>query len=142
VQLFSQLLIEMDAVKAGGDVVVIGATNRPDLLDPSLLRPGRLERSIFVGLPDETSRAHQLHSILPTLKCDEETMDSIISFVSHKTHGFTCADVVQLCNEAGIEALARKGQSIEKDDFASVLEWRQPSVSSTTLKQLQHWSLA
>eukprot|EP01028_Stygiella_incarcerata_P007068 TRINITY_DN2888_c0_g1_i1.p1 TRINITY_DN2888_c0_g1~~TRINITY_DN2888_c0_g1_i1.p1 ORF type:complete len:287 (-),score=87.07 TRINITY_DN2888_c0_g1_i1:351-1211(-) len=141
-RLFSQLLIEMDAVKASGDIVVIGATNRPDLLDPSLLRPGRLERSIFVGLPDEISRAQQLRSILPTLKCDEKAIDSIVSFVAKKTSGFTCADVVQLCNEAGIEALAREGRSIELEDFARVLEWRQPSVSSKTLEQLQQWSLA
>ncbi|MGA2198493.1 MAG: CDC48 family AAA ATPase [Nitrososphaerales archaeon] len=103
-RIVSQLLTLMDGLEARGKVVVIGATNRPDALDPALRRPGRFDREIEIGIPDEKSRLEILHihtrgmPLEPDVKLEE---------VARVTHGFVGADLQALAKEAAILAVRR-----------------------------------
>ena len=103
-RLVSQLLALMDGLESRGKIVVIGATNRPDSLDPALRRPGRFDREIEIGIPDEKSRLEilQIHTrgmpLEPDVKLDE---------IARITHGFVGADLQALAKEAAILAVRR-----------------------------------
>jgi len=103
-RIVSQLLTLMDGLEARGKVVVIGATNRPDSLDPALRRPGRFDREIEIGIPDEKSRLEILHihtrgmPLEPDVKLEE---------IARVTHGFVGADLQALAKEAAILAVRR-----------------------------------
>ncbi|MHA1238843.1 MAG: CDC48 family AAA ATPase, partial [Candidatus Odinarchaeia archaeon] len=100
----SQLLSLMDGLKARGKVVVIGATNRPNALDPALRRPGRFDREIEIGIPDQKGRLEilQIHTRgMPLAK------DVDLKQISEITHGFVGADLEALCKEAAMRALRR-----------------------------------
>jgi transitional endoplasmic reticulum ATPase len=101
----NQLLAEIDGISGQRGVFVIGATNRPDQIDPALLRGGRLSRTIVLGLPDEEGRLAmlRLHSArMPTRAVD-------LKDVARKTEEFSPADLKALCQEAALAALARTG---------------------------------
>jgi transitional endoplasmic reticulum ATPase len=104
----AQLLATMDGLKARGQVVVIGATNRVNALDPALRRPGRFDREIEIGVPDETGRMEILliHSRgMPlTVEGDGEVN---LQGLAKRTHGFVGADLHALCREAAMKALRR-----------------------------------
>ena len=93
----SQLLTLMDGLASRGKVVVIGATNRPDALDPALRRPGRFDREIEIGIPDKTGRSDilQIHTRGMPL-----TEDVDLESLSKVTHGFVGADLEAVCKEA------------------------------------------
>src|SRR5207244_12232894 len=94
----------MDGLEARGKIVVIGATNRPDALDPALRRPGRFDREIEIGIPDEESRLHilQIHTRgMPTAE------DVQLEELARVTHGFVGADLQALAKEAAIRAVRR-----------------------------------
>ncbi|MDA4112544.1 MAG: CDC48 family AAA ATPase [Thaumarchaeota archaeon] len=103
-RIVSQLLTLMDGLEARGKIVVIGATNRPDALDPALRRPGRFDREIEIGIPDEKSRLDILHihtrgmPLEPDVKLEE---------IARVTHGFVGADLQALAKEAAILAVRR-----------------------------------
>src|SRR3984885_1230293 len=103
-RIVSQLLSLMDGLQSRGKVVVIGATNRPDALDPALRRPGRFDREIEIGVPDEESRLDILHihtrgmPLEPDVKLEE---------IARVTHGFVGADLQALAKEAAILAVRR-----------------------------------
>ncbi len=104
-QTLNQLLVEMDGIQASKvQILVIGATNRPDLLDPALLRPGRFDRIVRVDLPDYEGRLAilQLHSRQRPLAADVDLAE-----VAHATYGFSGAQLESLVNEAAILALRR-----------------------------------
>ena len=113
-QTLNQLLVEMDGFDPSESVIIIAATNRPDVLDPALLRPGRFDRQVVVDLPDIKGRAEilQVHTRkLPISK------DVSFSVIARATSGFSGADLANLVNEAALLA-ARKGKKkIEPDDF-------------------------
>jgi transitional endoplasmic reticulum ATPase len=100
----SQLLTLMDGLASRGKVVVIGATNRPDALDPALRRPGRFDREIEIGIPDTTGRSDilQIHTRGMPL-----TEDVDLESLSKVTHGFVGADLEAVCKEAAIRAVRR-----------------------------------
>jgi transitional endoplasmic reticulum ATPase len=98
----ASLLTELDGVESLRDVVVIGATNRPDLVDPALLRPGRLERLVFVPPPDADARAQILAAAAKSVP-----MDAAVDLVAlgRRTEGFSAADCAALVREAALTAM-------------------------------------
>lgn len=103
-RLLTQLLIEMDGLRvhASANVVVIAATNRPDILDPALIRPGRLDRLIYIPLPDERTRRQIL--LVQKRKMKSFTEEDI-STMAQQTAGYSGAELVALCQTAGILAM-------------------------------------
>ncbi|HYH38259.1 MAG TPA: ATP-dependent zinc metalloprotease FtsH [Azospirillum sp.] len=113
-QTLNQLLVEMDGVVEGGDVVIIAATNRVEMLDPALLRPGRFDRHIHVSPPDVTGREAILG--VHTGRCKLST-DVCLKTVARGTPGFSGAELANLVNEAALSA-ARQGRVIiHMNDF-------------------------
>ncbi len=103
-QTLNQLLVEMDGFGVNDGVIVVAATNRPDILDPALLRPGRFDRQVTVNYPDIKGREEilKVHSRKKPL---EDTVDPGI--IAKSTSGFTGADLANLMNEGGVAAAAR-----------------------------------
>jgi transitional endoplasmic reticulum ATPase len=109
-RLVAQLLTLMDGLEARGNVVVIAATNVPDMLDPALRRPGRFDRELTIGVPDRDSRREILTIFTRGMPLDEDVdLDSLAS----GTHGFVGADLEGLCREAAMSALRRAGARAE-----------------------------
>lgn len=107
-QTLNALLVEMDGFQSGETVIVVGATNRPDVLDPALLRPGRFDRQINILPPDVTGRAEILEVYAKKIPLDNDVkMDA----VARSTPGFTGADLANLMNESALLA-ARKDKDI------------------------------
>ncbi|TPX45008.1 hypothetical protein SeMB42_g04132 [Synchytrium endobioticum] len=99
----------MDGMNAKKNVFVIGATNRPDQIDPALLRPGRLDQLIYIPLPDEAARSQILQA---TLRKSPIAKDVDLTFISKKTIGFSGADLAEICQRACKLAIR---ESIEND---------------------------
>ncbi len=113
-QTLNQLLVEMDGFESNQGVIVISATNRPDILDPALLRPGRFDRQIVVPVPDIKGR-EEIFKVHIRKKRVSEDVD--VSVLARGTPGFTGADIENMVNEAALIA-ARKGKDkIEMEDF-------------------------
>ncbi len=100
-QTLNQLLVEMDGFGRTEGVIVLAATNRPDILDPALLRPGRFDRQIYVGAPDSKGR-EEILKVHAKGKCLDDSVD--LKTVARSTPGFTGADLSNLINEAAIMA--------------------------------------
>ncbi|RMH88358.1 ATP-dependent zinc metalloprotease FtsH [Lysobacter pythonis] len=113
-QTLNQLLVEMDGFEGGEGVIVIAATNRPDVLDPALLRPGRFDRQVVVGLPDVKGRAQilKVHMRKVPLADDVEPM-----IVARGTPGFSGADLANLVNEAALFAARENAKAVRMDHF-------------------------
>ena len=113
-QTLNQMLSEMDGFDTTEGIVMMAATNRPDILDPALLRPGRFDRQIVVPLPDLEER-------LPILRvhCKDKRLaaDVDLSLVARGTPGMSGADLANLVNEAALHAVRRKADSIHMEDF-------------------------
>ncbi|KAG0553959.1 hypothetical protein M758_12G054600 [Ceratodon purpureus] len=118
-QTINQLLTEMDGFNGNSGVIVLAATNRPDVLDSALLRPGRFDRQVTVDRPDLSGRVRilQVHSRGKTLAKDVD-----FEKISRRTPGFTGADLQNLMNEAAILAARRELKEISKDEIADALE--------------------
>jgi cell division protease FtsH len=113
-QTLNQLLVEMDGFDAQDGVIIIAATNRPDVLDPALLRPGRFDRQVTVGLPDVKGREEILRVHSKKVKLSE-SVD--LSLIARGTPGYSGAELANVINEAALMA-ARKGQkAIEHNDL-------------------------
>ncbi|KAI8810456.1 P-loop containing nucleoside triphosphate hydrolase protein [Cladochytrium replicatum] len=108
-RVLNQMLTEMDGMNAKKNVFVIGATNRPDQIDPALLRPGRLDQLIYIPLPDEASR---LQIMKATLRKSPVAPDVDLVFIAKMTAGFSGADLTEICQRASKLAIR---ESIEKD---------------------------
>src|SRR2546425_2188773 len=109
----AQLLSLMDGMAARGNIIVIGATNRPNAIDPALRRPGRFDREIEIGVPDKTSR----HEILQVhTRAMPLTLDVDLHRLSDICHGYTGADISALCREAAMKALRRYLPSINLEE--------------------------
>ncbi|HEV2427943.1 MAG TPA: ATP-dependent zinc metalloprotease FtsH [Acidimicrobiales bacterium] len=115
-QTLNQMLSEMDGFESGEGVVVMAATNRPDVLDPALLRPGRFDREIVVPLPDLDERLPILQVHAKTKPLDP-TVD--LALVARGTSGMSGADLANLVNEAALHAVRRGSPTISMDDFES-----------------------
>src|SRR5579884_301244 len=118
-QTLNEMLVQMDGFAPSLGVVVIGATNRPDILDPALLRPGRFDRHVMVDLPDLDGRREilALHSKSRPLGSDVD-----LDAIARATPGFTGADLANLINEGALLAVRRRGGSIVQDDLLEAIE--------------------
>ena len=145
----SQLLTELDGLEELRDVVVIAATNRPDLIDPALLRPGRIERHIYIPPPDKEARK-QIFSI--HLRGKPLGEDVSIEELAEMTEGYTGADIEAVCREAGMlairEAVAKirdakevkevaQKVKITKKHFEAALKKVKPSVTKEDLRRFE-----
>ena len=113
-QTLNQLLVEMDGFEAGQGVIVIAATNRPDVLDPALLRPGRFDRQVVVPLPDIRGREQILNVHMRKVPMGPDVRADVIA---RGTPGFSGADLANLVNEAALFAARRNARLVEMHDF-------------------------
>ncbi|MCZ6528354.1 MAG: ATP-dependent zinc metalloprotease FtsH, partial [Candidatus Dadabacteria bacterium] len=113
-QTLNQLLVDMDGFESNEGIIVLAATNRPDVLDPALLRPGRFDRQVLVPRPDVRGREEilKVHSRNTPLEDDVE-----LSIIARSTPGFTGADLENLVNESALHAARFGRMKITKDDF-------------------------
>jgi len=145
----AQLLTLMDGLKTRGQVVVIGATNRPDALDPAIRRGGRFDREIEIGVPDKDGRQEVLQIHTRGMPLDEKVD---LEEIAETTHGFVGADLETLCKEAAMRVLRRvlpdikpeeeipqeilQEMIIKKSDFREALREIQPSALREVLVQV------
>ncbi|RLA07101.1 MAG: ATP-dependent zinc metalloprotease FtsH [Gammaproteobacteria bacterium] len=113
-QTLNQLLVEMDGFEANDGVIVIAATNRPDVLDPALLRPGRFDRQVVVSLPDIRGRAQVLKVHMRKVPVSD---DIDVDVIARGTPGFSGADLANLVNEASLLAARGNKRVVEMYDF-------------------------
>lgn len=118
-QTLNQLLVELDGFNSDDTVIVIGATNRLDLLDEALLRPGRFDRHIYVGNPNMKAREQILEVHTKNKPLDK---DVDIKKLAKKTHGLSGADLANIANEAAIIAVRNNAAKITKSHFDAALE--------------------
>ncbi|KAF8337576.1 peptidase family M41-domain-containing protein [Cantharellus anzutake] len=119
----NQLLVEMDGFGTNEHIVVLAGTNRPDVLDPALLRPGRFDRHIAVDRPDVSGR-RQIFAVhlRPLLLAPGITLEGMAQKLSVLTPGFSGADIANVCNEAALHAARRSGSHVEEVDFDTAIE--------------------
>lgn len=117
-QTLNQLLVEMDGFGANEGIIMIAATNRPDILDPALLRPGRFDRQIVVGAPDVKGRKEILNVHIRN-KILDESID--LDVLAKRTPGFTGADIENLTNEAALLAVRKDKKKIDMDDMEEAI---------------------
>ncbi|MES0874153.1 ATP-dependent zinc metalloprotease FtsH [Sinimarinibacterium thermocellulolyticum] len=113
-QTLNQLLVEMDGFEGNEGVIVIAATNRPDVLDPALLRPGRFDRQVVVPLPDVRGREQILKVHIRAVPLADDVKPEIIA---RATPGFSGADLANLVNEAALFAARANKRLVDQDDF-------------------------
>ncbi len=118
-QTLNALLVEMDGFTNQGGLIVVAATNRPDTLDPALLRPGRFDRQVVVGLPDINGREGILKVHSQNLKLSP---DVNLRKIAQQTVYFSGADLANVCNEAALLAARRNKESIGMDEFHAAVE--------------------
>lgn len=115
----NQLLVEMDGFGTDSGIIIMAATNRADVLDSALLRPGRFDRQIYVDMPDINERKEIFKVHLKPIKL-EDGID--INFLAKQTPGFSGADIANLCNEAALIAARKGNQSVTKQDFLDAVD--------------------
>ena len=117
-QTLNQLLVEMDGFGANEGIIMIAATNRPDILDPALLRPGRFDRQIMVGRPDRKGREAVLE-----VHTKKKPLDNNVSLdvLAKRTPGFSGADLENLANEAALLAVRKNKKKIGMDEFEEAI---------------------
>ena len=113
-QTLNQMLVEMDGFETNLGVIVVAATNRPDILDAALLRPGRFDRQVYVTLPDIRGREQILHVHMRKIPVSQDVNPSVIA---RGTPGMSGADLANLCNEAALMAARRNARVVEMQDF-------------------------
>ena len=124
----NQLLVEMDGFEENKGVIVFGATNRKELLDPAILRPGRLDRMVEITLPDLSARKDVFKVHLAKLTFDiklnskEELIEMHARRLASLTPGFSGADIENICNEAAIQAVRAHDTSVKEHHFESAVE--------------------
>jgi cell division protease FtsH len=118
-QTLNQLLVEMDGFDERHEVIVLAATNRPDVLDPALQRPGRFDRQVIVGPPDRTAREGVLRIHTREIRLAD---DIDLAVVARSTTGMSGADLANLCNEAALLAAAKDHTQVAMSDFEDALD--------------------
>src|SRR5919198_3029633 len=130
-RVLSQILTEMDDSGSAG-VTVMGVTNRPDLIETSLLRPGRLDLIIYIGPPDDKARLEIIEILTNPMPLAN---DVNLADISQSTRGFSGADLVALCREAAVNAMRSKSNIIGSADFDKALRLIKPSIT----KDIEDW---
>lgn len=113
-QTLNQMLVEMDGFETNLGVIVVAATNRPDILDSALLRPGRFDRQVYVTLPDIRGREQILNVHMRKIPIGSDVKAEVIA---RGTPGMSGADLANLCNEAALMAARRNARTVEMQDF-------------------------
>lgn len=147
-RMVAQLLSLMDGLKKTSGVIVIGTTNRLDSVDPAMRRPGRFDKEIFLGPPDSAGRLEILNIHTRGMPVSKEA-ENFLPELAQRTHGFVGADLMELCREAGLNALRRRlklgdaplpgqigileGLVVEKSDFEYALNRTRPSAMREAL---------
>lgn len=118
-QTLNQILVEMDGFKQDTKVIVLASTNRPDILDPALLRPGRFDRKIILDVPDKKSRVEvlKIHTKDKPLEKDVDYNE-----IAERTPGFSGADIANLANEAAILSARRRKKKVGQSEFLEAIE--------------------
>jgi transitional endoplasmic reticulum ATPase len=129
--ILSQMLTEMEEGTTSR-VVIIGITNRPDLIDSSMLRTGRLDLSVFVSPPDEKGRLEIIKILTDGMPLSE---DVDLHEISVATQSYSGADLASLCREAAVEAMQNSSKEISSKDFAAGLKRVRPSIT----KEVETW---
>jgi transitional endoplasmic reticulum ATPase len=135
------LLTELDGIEPLRDVVVLGATNRPDLIDPALLRPGRLEKLVFVEPPDAEARREILHTAGKSIPLSD---DVDLDALAGELDGYSAADCVALLREAALTAMRRSidAADVTGADVAKARENVRPSLDPVQVESLRAFSAA
>jgi transitional endoplasmic reticulum ATPase len=133
-KVLSQLLTELDGLEAMKDIVVIAATNRPDILDPALIRPGRIDRILLVPAPDEKARLEILKLFTKDMPL---ATNAKIEKIKELTEDFTGADIETLCREAAMIALREniRARKITFEHFKEARDGTHPTMS----KEITEW---
>ncbi|HLC86185.1 MAG TPA: AAA family ATPase [Candidatus Nanoarchaeia archaeon] len=135
-RMVNQMLTEIDGLQELNDVIVIGATNRPDILDPALLRPGRFDRLVLAPVPDDKARLQilKIHT-----KGMPLTKDVDLEVIAEKTQNFVGADIEALCREAAILALRKdmNAKQVNMKNFNEALKRVKPSITSEDIKRYE-----
>jgi cell division protease FtsH len=118
-QTLNQLLVEMDGFDERHEIIMLAATNRPDVLDPALLRPGRFDRQVVIGLPDRQGREGILRIHTRQLRL---TPNVDLALLARTTTGFSGADLANLCNEAALLAAHHNHGQVDMADFEEALD--------------------
>ncbi|XP_030221865.1 AFG3-like protein 1 [Gadus morhua] len=119
----NQLLVEMDGFNTATNVVVLAGTNRPDILDPALMRPGRFDRQIFIGPPDIKGRASIFKVHLRPIKLEPSLdRDALARKMAAATPGFTGADIANVCNEAALIAARHLNTAVGGKHFEQAID--------------------
>ena len=123
-QTLNQLLVSMDGLESNSNVVVLASTNRSDILDKALMRPGRLDRHILIDLPTYDERIEILNVHIKDLKLgfSGKTRDDFLSRLSHLTPRFSGADLANVCNESALLAARDSNTEISVRHFELALE--------------------
>ncbi len=132
----NQLLTELDGIESLEDVVVIAATNRPDLIDPAVLRPGRLDRHVYIPVPDEKTRKKifDVHTQDMPL-ADDVNLDKL----SKMTENYVGSDIASICREAGMNALRTdiESDNVDMEDFKDSVEDTEPSADEKEIENFR-----
>ena len=115
----NQMLTEMDGFGSNSGIIVMAATNRADILDSALLRPGRFDRQIMVDMPDLNERQEIFEVHLKPLKLDDSVE---VDFLARQTPGFSGADIANICNEAALIAARQDKKHVGKEDFLAAVD--------------------
>jgi len=131
-RVLNQILTEMDGLEELHGVIVIGATNRPDILDPALLRPGRFDRLVYVRPPDKKSRISIFKIHTKNMPLAE---DIDLEELAEMTEGYVGADIEAICREAVMLALRENinAEKVEMRHFINALKKIKPSITETML---------
>jgi transitional endoplasmic reticulum ATPase len=130
-RVLSQMLTEMDDSGSAG-VVIIGITNRPDLIDTSLLRPGRLDLIVYVAPPDEKARLEILRIVTRPMPLAQ---DINLEGIALSTKNFSGADIISLCREAAVNAMQNRSDTVSNADFVKAVRLIRPSIT----KDVEEW---
>jgi cell division protease FtsH len=138
-QTLNQLLVEMDGFEVNDGIIVVAATNRPDVLDPALLRPGRFDRQVVVGLPDIRGREQILKVHMRKVPIDDNVKASLIA---RGTPGFSGADLANLVNEAALFSARAGKRLVTMEEFEKAKDkimmgqlWRKKMASRKSWSQ-------
>jgi AAA family ATPase len=132
-RVLAQLLTEMDGVEHLSDVLVVAATNRPDMIDKALLRPGRIDRLVYVPLPDSNTRREIFNiQFRSTPIADDVDVDGLVG----RTAGYSGAEIVSVCQEAALSALhdSIRTEEVKQSHFENALETVHPQTESSTVR--------
>ncbi len=140
-RVLNQLLAEMDGLEDLNDILIIGATNRPDMLDPALLRPGRFDKILLVNAPDEKGRGNTLRIHTKNMpigdkkQFNDKEKERFLIDIAKKTEGYTGADIEALAREAAMLALRESvdAKIVKKKHFEEALKKVKPSVNKYTM---------